>query len=288
MKISLLLGLLVFLSTCGLEKTSNDRINEIEYSFFVAGHTYGSPGVDNVGVHPPFRAKFDFINADPHIDFGIFTGDIVVRSTSKNWDEIDHQLNMLEDTVYFAPGNHDLQDRDLYESRYGRTYQHFVHEADLFIILDPNIDGWNISGDQLVYLKHIVENLSSEVANVFVFFHQVLWWSPKNEFKKVALNAHQGRAEKTNFWTEIVPLFENRDKDVFMFAGDLGAHDNGSEFMFGQKGDLKFVGSGMGGGVRDNFIIVDVFEDKTVNFRLIALNAVETTGLGNLEDYILP
>ena len=27
------------------------------YSFFVAGHVYGAPGVNNVGVHPPFKQK---------------------------------------------------------------------------------------------------------------------------------------------------------------------------------------------------------------------------------------
>ena len=44
----------------------------------------------------------------------------------------------------------------------------------------------------------------------------------------------------------------------------------------------------MGGNVRDNFVIIDVYEDGSVGYRLIALNDPDVTALGKLEDYILP
>tara|TARA_B110000879_G_scaffold65456_1_gene91908 strand:- start:5209 stop:5346 length:138 start_codon:yes stop_codon:yes gene_type:complete len=44
----------------------------------------------------------------------------------------------------------------------------------------------------------------------------------------------------------------------------------------------------MGGGVRDNFIIIDVYSDNSVRFRLIHLNGENINSLGKLEDYNNP
>ena len=40
-------------------------------------------------------------------------------------------------------------------------------------------------------------------------------------------------------------------------AGDLGASKNVTPFMFHREDNISFIGSGMGGEVMDNFIIVD-------------------------------
>jgi hypothetical protein len=37
----------------------------------------------------------------------------------KKRDAIDEDINVLERTVYFAAGNHEILDRELFESRYG-------------------------------------------------------------------------------------------------------------------------------------------------------------------------
>ena len=73
-----------------------------------------------------------------------------------------------------------------------------------------------------------------------------------------------------------------------MFAGDVGAFANGSEFMYHKYDNVTLVASGMGGEIRDNIVIIDVLEDKTTSFRLIALNGSEMNSLGKLEDYVLP
>ena len=41
----------------------------------------------------------------------------------------------------------------------------------------------------------------------------------------------------------------------------------------------------MGGGIRDNFVIVDVLNNGEVNFRLIHLNGTNINGLGKLGEY---
>jgi hypothetical protein len=262
--------------------------NPISYSFFVAGHTYGSPGVENVGVHPPFKAKFDLIRNDKTIELGVFTGDIVIMGTDQNWNEIDADIEQLGMPVHFAPGNHDTYDRALYESRYGQPYKSFIHQSDLFIILDPNIDHWNISGDQLIFLQNTLDSNAHKVDNIFVFTHQLLWWETDNKYGKVAVNSIEGKADTTNFWTEIEPMFNALPNPIFLFAGDVGAFHTGSEFMYDHYNNVSFIASGMGGGVRDNFVIVDVHEDKTVSYRLIALNGEDINALGKLEDFQLP
>jgi len=287
MKYFVLFSVLI-LASCGKDDLETLEVSPISHSFFIAGHTYGSPGVDNEGLHPAFKNKFNLIQNDGSVDFGILTGDIVITGTEQNWNEVDVDLNELGLPVYFAAGNHDMTDRALFESRYGQTYYSFVDHSDLFIVLDPNLDEWNISGDQLEFLENVLNTEAQNVNNIFVFFHQLLWWEPDNIFQNVALNSFVGRAENINFSTEIAPLFASLTNPVHMLAGDVGAFSTGSEFMFHQFNNITLIASGMGGGIRDNFIIVDVHEDSSVSFRLIALNGDNVNALGELEDYELP
>lgn len=283
-KYSYLFLFFICFSSCDID----DGLDSGPYSFFVAGHTYGKPRVDNVGFHPPFKKKFNLINNDMSIEFGVLTGDIVKTSTEKNWNEIDQDLNLIIHPVYFSVGNHDIDNLELYLSRYGNTYKSFIHNSDLFIILDPNIDKWNISGDQLLFLKSTLEKNHFNVDNIFVFFHQLLWWDEDNLYKNVKMNSTDGRADSINFWNEIIPLFISIKNKIYMFAGDVGAFNNGSEFMYHSYSNITFIASGMGGEVRDNIVFVDINEDKTVSFRLIALNGDNINSLGSLTDYELP
>ncbi|MDB2408715.1 metallophosphoesterase [Crocinitomicaceae bacterium] len=282
------LFLVLVLFSCDKNEDGTTEESPISYSFFIAGHTYGTPGVDNDGLHPAFKNKFDLIQSDGHIDFGVLTGDIVITGTEQNWNEVDNDIIDLGLPVYFAAGNHDVTDRTLFESRYGQTYYSFVHQSNLFIVLDPNIDGWNISGNQLDFLENVLNTEAQNVNNIFVFFHQLLWWEPDNIYQNVVLNSFSGRADTINFWNEIEPLFNELAKPVHMFAGDVGAYYTGSEFMYHQYENITLIASGMGGNVRDNFIIIDVHEDASVSYRLIALNAPDISALGDLEDYTLP
>ncbi|MCD6178635.1 MAG: hypothetical protein J7K39_01910, partial [Bacteroidales bacterium] len=56
------------------------------YSFFTAGHTYGSPNNPHLGLHYPFVYYIPTINNYPNMEYGFFTGDVVVSSTSTYWD----------------------------------------------------------------------------------------------------------------------------------------------------------------------------------------------------------
>lgn len=269
-------------------KNYNRKDLDIKYSFFVAGHTYGKPGDTTGGLYKPFMDKTNLIKDNDNIKFGVFTGDIVVKANEKYWDLVDRDLKSLGKPVYFAPGNHDMGNRKLFIERYGPSYYSYIYENDIFIILDPNIDRWNITGPQLYFLDSTLENINDSVNHVFVFLHQLLWCDSENIFRNIRLNSKSGRADSINFWPEIIPLFQKVPKDIVFFAGDLGASRNNDDYMYYKQKNITFIASGMGEGKGDNFIIVDVLEDNTINYRLVSLNTSDINAMGSLTDYTLP
>lgn len=280
----------LIVATClGCNKEQNvPEFGQVDYSFFVAGHTYGTPGENNVGLYSPFREKFGLINDEEQMALGVLTGDVVRNSTELEWDAVDNNLAEIDVPVHFAIGNHEASNPDLFEVRYGPTYFSFSQASDLFIVLDPNIDGWNISGNQLIFLDSILNLKAENSTNIFVFFHQFLWWDQENVFASVYPNSLTDRTESTNFWSTIEPRFNELKNNVFLFAGDAGAYPTGNEVFYHCYDNIRFIASGMGGGVRDNFIIADVSESGDVRFRLIALNGDNINGLGDLSDHQLP
>jgi hypothetical protein len=277
--------LCIFILVCSF--SANAQNSQVLYSFFVSGHAYGQPGIKN-GLYPPFKKKFDYIRNRPEIKFGVFTGDIVAANpTADDWDKVDIDIKNLGLPVYFAVGNHDMEDRELFESRYGETYFSFAFQNDLFIVLDPNIDGWNISGEQMDFLKKTLLDNSENTDNIFVFFHQLLWWKNNSIYTRYRPNSFEGKADKINFWSEVEPMFSKLSNEVFMFAGDVGAGSWAADFMYDKYGNISLIASGMGEGDGDNFVVANVHEDKSVSYDLICLNDTDLHCFGDLTDYRL-
>ena len=274
----------VLSSSCQKQKDSS-------YSFFVAGHVYGAHGESetNIGVHPPFKEKLHLIKNNTNIAFGVLTGDMVYDGASiKEWEELDADIATMGKDVYFAPGNHDIgnsKKRALFTERYGPSYQSFIHNEDLFILLDTNLDPANISGDQLIWLENEIQTNAKSSRNIFVFFHHVLWWQKDNRYKDSPLNSTKGRNKPNTFFTKLYPMFEALSNNVFLYAGDTGAYDRA--VMYDKTKNITLIASGMGGRKEDNFVVTKIGVDGTVSFSLIALNEKSTDGLGKLEYYVL-
>lgn len=282
--------LLILFISC--ESTIEKKSYE-PYSFFVAGHTYGKPLATNLGLHPPFKAIFPLIKAHPGIKFGVLTGDLVRYSTAESWDSVKSDLSELELPVYVAPGNHDISEMHLFEQYFGdasnnlRTYRHFRFNNDLFIILDGNLDKWNIKGEQFIFFKKTLDQHSKQADHIFIFVHQLIWWDDKNEFSNVHLNWPPITPDSTNYRTEIAPLLNTLEKPVFIFAGDLGANESATPYMYYKKNNIRYIAGGMGNMVNDNFIFVNIDEMGNVALDLVALQG-GAHRLGNLKDFKLP
>lgn len=280
-------GLITLVLLIGICFAGISQAQQNSYSFFVAGHTNGQPGVKN-GIHPPFKEKFEYIRSRPEIKFGIFTGDIVAANPkAEDWDKVDADLDTLGLPVHFTVGNHDMENRELYESRYGNTYYSFSHQNDLFIVLDPNLNQWNITGAQLEFLKNTLNSNTSTTNNIFVLFHQLLWWKPNNVYANIGPNSFEGRADSINFWSEVEPLFTKLPNEVFMFSGDVGAGSWAVDFMYDKYDNISLIASGMGEGPGDNFIVVNILENNSVTYDLICLTDTVLNCFGNITDYRL-
>ncbi|MDD3859538.1 MAG: T9SS type A sorting domain-containing protein, partial [Bacteroidales bacterium] len=256
------------------------------YSFFIAGHVYGTPGVENVGFHPPFKAKFEYIQGREEIEFGVFLGDLVYWGSEEKWDNVVAEFDTLGLPCYIAVGNHDMINPASFYAQFGdTTYYSFSYNNDLFIILDPNIDSWNISGEQLTFLQNTLSEQADSHDNIFVMMHQLLWWAPDNQYSGIILNSTAGRDDEINFWTEIEPLFHELDNQVIMCAGDVAATNYASDFMYDNYDNITYIATGMGYGVNDNFIIINISAEKEISYELICLNSEELYCFGVLEDY---
>ena len=138
-----------------------------------------------------------------------------------SWTEVQNDILKFNMPIYVARGNHDGKLED-FENKFGKTYHSFIKKNDLFIVLDPNIYKWNISGDQLIFLKKTLINNKKGINNIFILFHQVICWT-NNKYISPFSNSIHNKAKKVNYWSVIAPILKNTEKPVYLFAGDVGA-----------------------------------------------------------------
>ena len=252
---------LVLLSSC-------PRKAAVEpYSFFVAGHTYGVKEKPVPGLHMPFVADFDNINNYPNLSFGVLTGDIVYYSRDTSWDNVDRQLADLDVPIYFTTGNHDEGHKTIYKERYGIKYYSFEQGADLCIVLNPGLGGWNIWNEQMDFLKAQMER-APNYEHVFLFFHHLVWWDASNEYRNFRPNSQDGRAPTVNFLPEVLPMLQACGRPVYCFAGDVGAAGQPTVFFADRRENVYLIASGMGNQRKDNYLLVDVHPETGVEIKI--------------------
>lgn len=272
---------MVFFSCDNLEEHSP---SETKYSFFVAGHAYGNPNQFQYGLYPKFKNLIDTLNTYDSIQLGIFAGDIVPRSQQAYWDSLLIDLELFDFPTHIAAGNHDRG--ELFESIFKDYYYQFTHKNDLFIILSPT--DWNIEGEQKEFLFNAIREHQSSVTNIFIFCHELIWWSPENQFKNIEINYRPHYPGSSNYWEEIHPILDSLDKDVYIFAGDLGATDRVDAYMYFDTSNVHLMATGMGGGKDDNMLIVEVKEDNEVRIKLMGFDYHGMSEMGDIRDYVLP
>ena len=271
--LSLVIVILVLFSSGCLHR-------EYEYAFFVAGHAYGKPSSDgqnsNYGLYSLFRARFEALNAIPNMELGVLTGDFVWFPDSAHFDSLDRDLKKLNFPVKLCPGNHDASGWDSTRSaRYNPRFFSETHHNDLFIFLDPNLKAWNIMGEQLEWLRSVLNQKGPKSRNIFVFMHQVLWWNREGSHSQIAINSPVGRMDTINFESTILPLFRKLEKPVYFFAGDVGAIAGKEALFYFSEQNLHFLASGMGGGERENFLVITSGKKEVPQVRFFNLQTKE-------------
>ena len=260
---------------------------KIQFSFFVAGHAYGTPSQDD-GIHLPLLKKLEVLNKNDLVEFGVFTGDFLWIPSEDSYAEFFDQIQIFEKPIFATPGNHDEAGagNDLFKLHFGEKFSSTFVEGSLLFFLDPDDLSWSIPSEQIEFIKQEL-NKHQVISNVFVFTHQLLWWEENDtRFAGIKPNSLVGKEGSSNFWTEVAPLFEEHENHTYFIAGDVGAFANGSEFSFTQTDNYTFISSGMGGNKRDNLILVYVTQND-VDFELVGLNSGDPYSSNYLRQYTL-
>ncbi|NNC82598.1 MAG: hypothetical protein HKN79_03400 [Flavobacteriales bacterium] len=237
--------------------TSCENTPDEKY-FFVAGHAYGNPNSPQYGLYPPLMTALEEIQLETPLEMGFLTGDVVVQPTEAYWDSAMKDIESLDMPIYIAAGNHDKGEE--FDRRFGKAYSSFISDDDLFIILAPS--NWNIEGEQLRFLKNTLDDHSTSCQNIFLFIHELIWWHPDDVYGDIDINWRPHFPGETNFWTEVSPLLIGLENEIYIFAGDLGATQSTSPYMYDQRENLHLIASGLGSGNRDNLLLVDYTDEE--------------------------
>ncbi len=265
---------LLFLSPIFVLVFSCSGEKEIEkepiFSCVIGGHIYGHPDRYTSSVYPNFLHQLDSLKQKDQLDLLILTGDVVAHPTEENWNTVKSELDNLNTEWIIAPGNHDIS---LYMDQHIQDFKYktLVRENNLFMTLNTSHPGWTPDSLQQIFIKESLEGIDS-LDNVFVFTHQV-WWqkNPPEAFKidSVRPNSYAGYDGETSFWDDAFPFFEDIDKEIHFFAGDMGCYEGLTAYYEHHHENYHFYGSGMGGGLEDNFLIIQVFQDGIVEIQKV-------------------
>ncbi len=260
------------------------------YSFIVAGHAYGAHAGTNTGLHP---SLLNSLNAgfDPKTSLFVFTGDIVNVSTTESWQQVDTEMEAYGLPYYFAMGNHDANSigEAVFNEKFGGLYYAFYSQHDLFIVLNSIEADRAISVHQINFLKEQIDLASAETKNVFIFFHEVIWNS--NE-KYIAVRSNsRSRYEQivsySNYWEEVHPvLLSHNTKNFYLITGDVGGNPDAIAAFYDKWDNVTLISSGMGEVADENYLLVKVSANTSVDFELVPLDPGLT--LPDIEFYSVP
>lgn len=271
-----LLVLIVLLFTFGsctksqeykLEHVEKYTVNEdVSYTFFAAGHAYGNPMAYQYGIHAPFKTMIPQINAYPKLNFGVLTGDVVPKPTQEYWDSALLDLDNLNVPWHIAPGNHDKG--PIFDQHF-KDYYSFTVANDLMFVLSPK--SWNIEGEQLDMVKTKIDSCKSTVDNIFIFCHELIWWTPENEFGDIEINYRPHYPGKTNYWDLFQPYLDSLEVPVYLIAGDIGASEQVDPYMYRKQNNITYVASGVGSRINDNILFFEISKTGEVAIKLIGV-----------------
>jgi calcineurin-like phosphoesterase family protein len=262
----IVLCLLTCLSSC---KTV---IEHQSTQFLVIGHAYGSPQNSNLGIdETAFSCIQKKIN-DKSYDFIVFTGDFMRLSDTVNFKLVKNQLNQLHIPYHIAPGNHDMGNRELYKTYFGKTDYFETINGDIYLFLDNTKNGWNLDSIQT---NTIQKGLTHKTKNskIFVFIHNV-WWYPLSP--QIKVNSHAGE-HQVKFKEILESNFLNIENEVYIMAGDVGTKAAASNNTHLKMKNVHLITSGIGNGQNEHLLEFDV--DSVVKIQKISLKDLEKTPL---------
>lgn len=257
------------------------------FRLLIGGHLYGGAGKATTPAATFLAARNDL--AATGADMLLLCGDTFRFSSESCFADVTSSLAPLPFPVYNAVGNHDVTVRAAYEARFGATYGAFVHAGCAFLLLDTERDPWEISGEQLAFLRRALQVADDreDVRAVFCLCHKLVHCHRKRYFEVLGgSNAFDGLARPSRFAVDVLPMLADvaRSKPVYWCAGDIGLpHTRHVMFDSDPTSGVNFLAIGLGDLERDSLLQVDVERDEvTVRVRSLAdgtLSSVDRHGV---------
>ncbi len=248
-----------------------------KYSFFVGGHFHGSS--TNISGFPAssLLANMETLNNDSS-SFLVSTGDLFmdVRNNIPNYQR--SFFKKLTIPLFNAVGNHDVSG-DVYQENFGKTWFQFIIGSELYIVLDAEINDGSIKGEQLAFLKDVLETNcleGSAVKNIFIFSHRPVWTEGNEKLSTVFLDNTQADFG-TNFKSDILPMIKKHSNKTafYWLSGSLGANAPASFFYFKDENNITYIQTAIRDLPRDGILRVKV-ENSKISFETISFTGNKT------------
>jgi hypothetical protein len=265
----------------GINQHELPQKNPQEFDFFVAGHLYGSQQIKD---HQPDAALLTALPAISQTspDFFVALGDMAEQSNEEEFGLLENTfLSQVSFPVFNTVGNHDVANRSLYESRYGKTSFTFKYGPARLIFLDTERSKCKLDEEQTYMLKTAVESALRDprMRYIFIFMHKTYFFqndvlaekrnplAGPNEWKCYGSQSFRGL-----MYEVLIPAAAQ--KPVYIFAGDVGAWGNLTPY-YEQNPDvpLTLLMTGLGDTGRDNILHVHV-DASQVTVESILLNGM--------------
>jgi hypothetical protein len=266
--------LVLFVNACNPSgehpaENNSPQLSEVK-NFVVAGHAYGNATVYTEFPYEPFVNKLLDFSKTTKISGLFLTGDVVARPDTGRWNSVKTLLDHVGVPWFIAPGNHDVSSYFL-DHVQPSPYNSFSENGHLFLTLNTCFPGWTVDSLQKNFITENIAKVEPE-KSIFVFSHQLWWLLPTGripDIDSVRPNSYAMWDSTASFWNDAWPLFSSLENETYFFAGDLGADAKIVSYYEDHSSNFHFFGSGMGGGIDDNFLVISVGPDDGVTIKRI-------------------
>jgi len=279
-----------------IESVSLNRIGLVdgaaqEYQFLVVGHIYGS--FEDGALHPAETLMQSLsILKTKELSLMVSLGDTVRNATESDFEDLETDLfHQVDFPVINAVGNHDMRDRELYQSRYGITYYTFRYGPSQMIVLDTELDTCMITKPQREMLREAIEQAlnAPEIRQIFIFLHKALFANDQILHDSQSIRAMPNEwicYDSTNYLNVAANILlpAAAIKSVYVIAGDVGATGGNLSPFYHRHANasLTEVAVGIGDKTEDVVLVVSV-KGGQVNFEVVSLTGQTTRDLAGYD-----
>lgn len=260
----------------GLNEVELNVLDSSNYSFVVSGHFYGNQR--NLSGYPASSVLGNIDLLTQNQSFIITLGDMFLDVKNDIPFYQKSFFSKVNIPIFNAVGNHDLT-ADIYQENFGKTFFSYRIGTTEYVILDTEMNDGSIKGEQLELLKTA---LSSNSENLLIFAHRPIWAESDSELSHLFKdNTHS--LISNNYKSEVLPLLEQSNKNIYFFGGSIGSAAPASFFYHKKQENITYVATAIRDFKRDAILEVKI-DNNSISFNPISLN---DQNLKTLEAYDL-